>query len=489
MSRKEPLALGPVVLAILILEGLRAKGIEPPAGVLLITAVALTAMLGGLRAAVLGTVMALGHGYFFLTRTAQDLSVHVASGTRVRVLLVVLPLVGLLVGLLRKRVDDAVGALGVANDDLKARIAEKNALTDRLAALVESQQRLVEDIALLGDLSAGLQSSEDDAEAARLVSRSLGALFPDCSGTLYLLNDARSAAEPFAAWGSQDPREAFAPDRCWALRQGRLHRASAASRELPCGHPDCARTGTHLCYPLHAKGEVLGLLHVHSLAEDDRVDDLARSVSDHLALGLGNLALRKRLTMQAHRDPLTGLLNRWAMLEVLERELMRANRKNRPLAIILIDVDHFKRFNDTHGHAAGDVALREIGSYVGGFFRGDDVVCRYGGEELVAILPEADVGQAAVRAEALRLGVENLPLELSGQPLPGVTVSVGVASLPIHGTTADELLRRADLALYRAKRNGRNHVELAADAHDSGRFPAVHPGSEEKRGPRVSVSK
>jgi diguanylate cyclase (GGDEF)-like protein len=172
--------------------------------------------------------------------------------------------------------------------------------------------------------------------------------------------------------------------------------------------------------------------------------------------------LAARLEELAFRDALTGLMNRRAMLETLAREVRRAERKSRPLSVLMIDVDHFKRFNDSQGHLVGDRVLREIAVHTSAFFRGDDVVCRFGGEELVAILPEAGGADGLARAEALRRTIEELALDVGEAEPARVTVSIGVACYPEHGGLVEELLRAADEALYEAKRAGRNQVRAGS---------------------------
>jgi diguanylate cyclase (GGDEF)-like protein/PAS domain S-box-containing protein len=167
------------------------------------------------------------------------------------------------------------------------------------------------------------------------------------------------------------------------------------------------------------------------------------------------------LQEQAIRDPLTGLHNRRYLDETLPRELQRAERHSQPIGIIMLDVDHFKRFNDTYGHDAGDTLLRAVGAFLQHTTRGEDIVCRYGGEEFTLVLPGASYEDAHQRAEELRTGIQALVAAHQGQTLDSVTASFGIAIFPVHGTTADALVRAADQALYQAKHSGRNQVMVA----------------------------
>jgi diguanylate cyclase (GGDEF)-like protein len=168
---------------------------------------------------------------------------------------------------------------------------------------------------------------------------------------------------------------------------------------------------------------------------------------------------------QSSRDPLTDLYNRRFMEETLYRELRRAAREDGSVGVLMIDLDRFKALNDAFGHATGDVALRTVADYLKAGIRGGDVACRYGGEEFVVILPKASLADAVQRAEALRDGLRLLG-DPSGEGVPTITISVGVAAFPDHGGSSDEVLAAADQALYLAKAEGRNRVAVA-DAREA----------------------
>jgi len=159
---------------------------------------------------------------------------------------------------------------------------------------------------------------------------------------------------------------------------------------------------------------------------------------------------------------LTGLYNRRYLEEVLEREIRRAGRAAQSLGLLMLDLDHFKRFNDTFGHDAGDAVLREAATLLLKNVRAEDFVCRFGGEEFVVILPTADVEGAHTRAESLRTKMRELTIMHQGKSLGMVTFSVGVASFPEHGISPKDLMAAADGALYEAKRGGRDQVAVAS---------------------------
>ena len=161
-------------------------------------------------------------------------------------------------------------------------------------------------------------------------------------------------------------------------------------------------------------------------------------------------------------DPLTGLANRRRLMTRLEEEVTRARRYKTPLAVVMIDIDHFKQVNDTHGHAMGDEVLRNIGAMLKAGVRATDLAARYGGEELTLVLPHTDIPAAVQVAENLRVKFAELEHQLDGISLHK-TISMGVAARDGQGEIphAEDLLKYADEALYRAKQNGRNRVEVA----------------------------
>jgi diguanylate cyclase (GGDEF)-like protein len=220
-----------------------------------------------------------------------------------------------------------------------------------------------------------------------------------------------------------------------------------------------------------AQSEIIGILHIQSnvpamdQASQDSLTEtqqqLAHAMADSTALALANLKLRMSLRQQSIRDPLTDLFNRRYLEETLERELRRVARLERPLGVIMLDLDRFKGFNDKFGHEAGDTLLRELSNLLRAKIRGSDIACRYGGEEFALILPEIALENVQERAEQLREDIQHLVIKHRGQNLEAITLSAGIAMFPEHGTTSKTVLEAADAALYEAKRKGRNRVVVA----------------------------
>ncbi len=334
-------------------------------------------------------------------------------------------------------------------------------------ALDLAQQRSVE-LRALSNYGNMLQSCARVEEAWPLTTSLLASLLPETSGSLYRIRNSQDYAELAMQWGGAvaNPDQMIAVDACWALRRGQPH-ASDAMHGGRCAHIPSGidPQPSAMCVPLAAQGTQLGLL---SLSGDTqalaRHREIIEAVSEKLSMALANLALQDRLRQQSIRDPLSGLFNRRYLEESAAREMTRCARRDAPLSLLMFDIDHFKSFNDLHGHAGGDAVLAHFGKLLQSMTRGEDIPCRYGGEEFTLILPEADMHAATERAEAVRAAVETMQVPHMGKMLPQVTISIGVASFPLNGQTPEGLMQAADEALYRAKRAGRNRVEAAPSA-------------------------
>ncbi len=330
------------------------------------------------------------------------------------------------------------------------------------AALLE-RQRL--EIAIMNELTDMLQSCHTLDESWPIIGRSLSRLFEDVDGTIYTYRDSGNALMHGVSWGTKadELHEGFAPEDCWGLRLGRNWHYQPHDLYPSCNHIADADYGAYICFPMLAESKTLGVLHIQ-LPDDDRalvIADLAQSAAARLALALSNIKLRQTLRNLSVRDALTGLYNRRFVDEVFDHEVVRCRRNDKSLSVLMIDVDHFKRFNDNFGHDAGDVVLRAVGTLLRESFRKTDLPCRLGGEEFLVILPECDSEAAFKVAEQLRIKISALVLFHQGKSLDAVTASMGVASWPEPISDEGLLVSAADAALYAAKRAGRNQVHVA----------------------------
>lgn len=338
-----------------------------------------------------------------------------------------------------------------------------------LAATVrqlESFHRAGETLSRMAEL---LQSCTERSEAYAIVRETGAQLFPDSSGSLFIFRESRDVLEHVSTWGDVPaPHATLAPDECWALRLSAPHFVPK-ERTIRCPHAD-EDSESYVCMPVQGQGQVLGLLHIalevnpKTMRPPRDTEQRLRAMTDRVGPALANLKLRDALRELALRDVLTGLYNRRYLEDALSRELHRAERSGKEVAVVMIDIDRFKHFNDKHGHDAGDFVLSAVARAITKSIRPSDIACRYGGEELAVVLCEANLECARERAEQLRQAIRDTNLTHLGQTLPGPTASFGIAVYPANGTKPADLLKAADQALYRAKREGRDRVCAAAAA-------------------------
>jgi diguanylate cyclase (GGDEF)-like protein len=352
--------------------------------------------------------------------------------------------------------------------------------------LVE-RHKLNRETRLLADLNEWLQSCNSLGELYQMVAEFLGRLLPACGGSLYIYANSRDVLESAKAWNGGKMMPAMHPEDCWGLRRGRPYTFGESEIGFLCAHVGPSLSREYCCIPILAHGETIGLLHLEFGRDDQSNSEkpgkevvaeqrrLGLVCAEQISLAIANVKLRDELRDQSIRDALTGLYNRRYMMETCSREFSRAERAGQSVSILSIDIDHFKKYNDNHGHDAGDIVLRAVGNCLDGLFRHEDVPCRFGGEEFVVLLPGADAGTAARRAEQLRGKVEALVVRYLEKSLPSISVSIGVAAFPEAGDYPDVVLKAADEALYRAKEKGRNRVELASPATVDPEVPTAHP--------------
>jgi len=326
-----------------------------------------------------------------------------------------------------------------------------------------------------------LNSAKNIEEACAIVQRTAQVIFPGWSGAIST-SDASGNLTVRDRWGGSVTDRlltGFGNEQCWALRRGRSHMFLDPRRSVPCQHVDCSSGATHaaLCVPMVADGKVVGALHL--LADAHVVDgevmrtvERAERLGETLKLSLSNLGLRATLEEQAVRDGLTGLFNRRLLAERLPHELARCRRSGQSLVLAMMDIDHFKRFNDTYGHEAGDLVLHAVARCIGESVRGYDLACRYGGEEFCVVLPGCSLDAAEARLQSMRQMAGSLNLRHGGQPLPQVTMSGGLASA--RDESPEQLIARADAALYASKAAGRDRITIAeGDRESADRTPSL----------------
>ncbi|OED48777.1 sensor domain-containing diguanylate cyclase [Leisingera sp. S232] len=351
--------------------------------------------------------------------------------------------------------------------------------------ILDEQLRLAREVQLLGELNEWLQSSRSLEELFEMVARFMTHILPTAEGSVYVYSNSRDVLDGCSSWNGGSHRDHIHPEECWGLRRGRSYEYGASEIDFVCEHAEPHDGRSYYCFPILAHGETVGLMHLRAITEDCPEfigsKKLAQMCAEQISMAIANVRMRDQLHDQSVRDPLTGLFNRRHMTESLRKFINASQDKGCKLSLISIDVDHFKKFNDNHGHDAGDMVLRAVGSVLEQACDGDQVACRPGGEEFTLIVPNASQEDVMTKAELVRQAVEDVVVRYGEKALPRITISLGVAHYPAHGTMPQDLLRASDEALYDAKAKGRNQVCVAASADPAPRNPAALP---EMQGPQ-----
>ncbi len=358
------------------------------------------------------------------------------------------------------RFDDELKKAKSTDSDISLNLQQLN---QQLARRIDELESLHNELGRVSEVVDLLRVCETVAEARGVIADLLQSLFPNTSGAILSLDRSNNLVETVASWGTTaNSIPTFSSDRCWALRRGTIHEGKKIFPSLYCQHVQpTSELEASLCVPMIARRETVGLLYLSFQQEKDlteKIKRIAKIVAKQVALAFVDLQLQENLQNQSCRDSLTGLYNRRYLEETFLREVKRAAREEKPLGVIILDIDDFKDFNDLFGHQAGDAVLREISLLLKNMSRESDIACRYGGEEMILILPDASKENASLKAEQIRRAIKNLRVQYEEKLLNSITVSIGVACFPEDGKSWDELLKAADRALYLAKNQGRDRV-------------------------------
>jgi two-component system cell cycle response regulator len=359
-----------------------------------------------------------------------------------------------------------------SRDELGRLAASFNAMTEQLrqhmGALQASRDELQAGVARIGDT---LSATHDLDRILGVVLETAMASTRARAGAVLLLGADHTELELAVSRGFEDR----APSRGLRLPLGE----GVAGRVARTGDPVHGRVGTAelqpgageptggtlLAVPLKSSTTVIGVLTLYDREDGEVFDegDLAtlRAFTSQATVAVDNVLLHEEARRLSITDGLTGVWNYRYFTMTIGKEIERAARFGRPLALLLLDLDHFKPVNDVYGHQRGDAVLIDLAGRLKGQVRDVDTLARYGGEEFVVILPETDEQGAALAAERIRTAVSRRPFGEPDETPLDITVSVGVAVFPTHGATATSVLRRADEALYAAKHAGRDTWRLA----------------------------
>ncbi|WP_172960959.1 sensor domain-containing diguanylate cyclase [Oceaniglobus roseus] len=358
----------------------------------------------------------------------------------------------------------------IHNMSISRDISERKEMESDANEMIEAETHRQHERRLLSQISEWLYSAKSLDELLMVVKKSMQTLLPEADGQLYIYSNLRDTLELAARWGDSPAHDHIGAEDCWALRRGRAYSFGTKAIEFACSHVG-DEASPFFCLPIIAHGETIGLLHLcfsafdRSIVPRDFIESFVQRrwevgllCAEQISLAVANVQLRHELQDQSMRDPLTNLWNRRWFMEASQRELNRARSSGGSLCIVSLDVDHFKSFNDQHGHDAGDSVLREFGALLSSRFPPGWSPCRIGGEEFVVLCPGATPEDAAREAEEFLRAVSEVELNHAGVSLPRITVSAGISAFPEDGRQIERLMKVADEALYRAKELGRNRV-------------------------------
>lgn len=373
---------------------------------------------------------------------------------------------------IRDQSGNLIGASHIARNIEKRVEAEKAAITanERLKFAYQELKEHDEGVSLLNEMDTVLQTCLTINEALELVGRYCRKLFPFAAGIIYLTHRSGNYLVARKNWNTpQNNLQTFFPAQCLALRREKLYYFFNKPENICCQHyiPK-DEVQWYFCVPLLAQNEHIGLLYFEIKKTDHQTEEqinqtvrsykpLINNLAGLIALSITNIRLKDDLKTRSIRDPLTNLYNRTYLNESLEREINRAERSHIMLAIIMVDLDHFKNINDTFGHQAGDLMLQTIGEVLLREVRKSDIACRYGGEEFLLALYDTSLKDAISRAEHIRKKISHTKFHFATETT-AITASLGIAIYPEHGQSMDELIKAADKALYQSKKNGRNKL-------------------------------
>ena len=320
------------------------------------------------------------------------------------------------------------------------------------------------EITLIQTMSTMLNSVNGVDDAAKVLHTIIPKLLPALSGAVFIAKDDSHEIIELTHWGKDWSSESsMIPVKCWQNQHQNRDANLSVNQLQVCSAKHCPYSEQSLCVNLVDEQGTLGIMNfiTSQVVIGDELRLIVANLAEQISFALSNLRLKDKLRSQAIRDPLTNLYNRRFMMEAFEPALHRAERHENHLAVLMIDLDHFKNFNDKFGHEVGDFVLKSIAEQFKNNLRLEDIACRYGGEEFIVICPDTNLRDGYVLAEKLIECINGLSLSYEKQSLGTITLSIGVAIYPNHAISTQQLIIQADKALYAAKNRGRNCAVVA----------------------------
>lgn len=351
----------------------------------------------------------------------------------------------------------------------KIALIEKTQLEVGYLKEIETTRNYLNEVLMINHMSDQLQTCKTSSDAYAIVENTAMLLFPGLSGALCIKELHENKIVTVQQWGDISYlKPDFIMDDCWGLREGHIYIVNEMKKDIICDHFNCLPMSGYMCLPLIIQSGTLGILVTiasQNAIFTDKQRQMATIFGEVLKLSLTNITLRETLSEQATVDSLTGLYNRRYLDLTLPLQLSRASRNNAELCVAMLDLDHYKRINDTYGHEAGDEVLKFIGRILKENFRNYDHAFRYGGEEFVLIV-EGSLKNFLPRLQKICEILRNTHITFQEHTLPIITVSIGVTEVAgLSGDHSDEIIHAVDEALYKAKAGGRDRIEIATSTH------------------------
>ncbi len=360
-----------------------------------------------------------------------------------------------------------IGASHIVRDVTARIINEKKLRLSKMKLEKHSKE-----MSLINAMNNVLGNSSSLNETLRMVIIYLKKLLPFSAGIIYLMNPSKNYLASAIEWSDPiNDEKIFPPHDCWALKKGKVYTKTCDEADLPCDHIKIENNNIeYCCVPLLAQNDIVGILYIElsstEISQEKKEHMLKRNLllitnlSGQIALAISNIKLKEFLKKRSTRDPLTDLYNRSYLSDTLERDLQRAKRDKKSIAVIMMDLDHFKNVNDSYGHDEGDIILKRISKLLLEQCRGGDIVCRYGGEEFMLVLYDIDVQSAYQKLDKIRIEIANMQFK-AAETIYSITASFGIVGFPEHfSNDAEKLIKAADTALYQSKKQGRNRITI-----------------------------
>lgn len=352
---------------------------------------------------------------------------------------------------------------GLIVEALNLEFENKNLVKDLTITNIYLKKHQYE-LTAISRMNNELQICQNIKEAYTIISDVAQDLFTGLNGGIMVTDEKTESMSTITQWGSiKIIKEKFPLNDCYAVQRGSTYIINDPLVGIVCHHFEYPLQSGYICIPLIAQNKLIGILSLNAPSGQiisASQQNLATTFSDAIKLSLLNIELRDKLRDLALHDTLTGLFNRHYLNQFLDSEIKRVISQRQSLCVAMLDLDHFKKFNDSNGHEAGDVVLRFVGNLLGKSFRKADVACRFGGEEFIVVLVHIDLTNAFIKMNDIRNKIKERHLQFHGILLPTITVSIGLAEAPSHGMTSLDVIRAADTALYLAKQTGRDQVVI-----------------------------